>query len=363
MKYQTFTRCEGPIENIIVVGAGGIGARVIPALIKMVMPGTNIHVFDPDVVEERNLVRQNFSADDVGRAKAEVMADRYTTERIPVIPYVGEIEKAGVHINSGIAARGFIIAGVDNRRTRMWLRNFALNDHMLYIDAGNDGNGGQVLLAGFPNASLEGEVDTKGSGQWLTLDGGRAFPDMFNPELDAADEAPNCGYRIDTQTVLANMMAAQVALNYAGLWLYRMPIATVGATFSTLNNITPIPAEAAVNTIATLIRPRGSETEEEKKSRELREARELVRAQRAAIQIRNDITSFCAAPTATTLDGMVEAIRAGRRDGMNWIRNTLRQIREDLRTDEERLFLAAFDEIQRVEREEMTARQTTGENA
>ena len=67
--------------KIIVLGAGGTGGYVIPHLYRLAF-GRNgyvrIIICDGDVVEEKNLVRQNFVEQDIGHNKAKVLAERYS---------------------------------------------------------------------------------------------------------------------------------------------------------------------------------------------------------------------------------------------------------------------------------------------
>ena len=60
------------VRKILIIGAGGIGSHLIPALAR-----TNwydITVFDPDIVETKNITYQNFTEAQVGMSKVEAMA-------------------------------------------------------------------------------------------------------------------------------------------------------------------------------------------------------------------------------------------------------------------------------------------------
>lgn len=75
--------------NIYVVGCGGTGSRLIPMLAQFVrsitrsanprgwLENPKIHLIDGDDVETKNLLRQNFVRQDVGKNKAVVLAQRY----------------------------------------------------------------------------------------------------------------------------------------------------------------------------------------------------------------------------------------------------------------------------------------------
>ena len=72
--------CTAPVK-IIVIGAGGTGGYVIPHLYRLGYASrrqVRIIVCDGDVVEQKNLIRQNFIAQDIGRNKAQVQAERYS---------------------------------------------------------------------------------------------------------------------------------------------------------------------------------------------------------------------------------------------------------------------------------------------
>ena len=68
-----------PVDNVIVdaVAAGGIGINVLESILPMLGSGSEIRVYDSDVVGPENLSTQSlFSAQDVGRPKAIVAAEK-----------------------------------------------------------------------------------------------------------------------------------------------------------------------------------------------------------------------------------------------------------------------------------------------
>src|SRR5688572_3687924 len=69
--------------QIILVGAGGTGARMAPDIARLLNRGDSLIIVDPDTVEEKNLIRQHFVRPDVGRYKAEVVAQRATIAAAP----------------------------------------------------------------------------------------------------------------------------------------------------------------------------------------------------------------------------------------------------------------------------------------
>ena len=67
--------------KIIVLGAGGTGGYLIPHLYRIAFSDENrdyrIIICDGDIAERKNLIRQNFIEQDIGRNKASVLAERY----------------------------------------------------------------------------------------------------------------------------------------------------------------------------------------------------------------------------------------------------------------------------------------------
>ncbi len=62
-------------KKIMVIGAGGIGSFLIPLLDRV--KEYHINVWDDDIVEKKNLSYQDYYANDVGKHKTDVMAERY----------------------------------------------------------------------------------------------------------------------------------------------------------------------------------------------------------------------------------------------------------------------------------------------
>lgn len=99
------------VSNVVIVGCGGTGSRLLPMVSQLMSRGKwndmvpTITLIDGDEVEVKNLTRQNFIADDVGRNKAECLAERYG----------GAFEIPTISINQYIPN--------DNLSMRKWLRN------------------------------------------------------------------------------------------------------------------------------------------------------------------------------------------------------------------------------------------------
>jgi len=79
--------------KIIMLGAGGTGGHVAPHLYRLLHTlerDTGVVICDGDIVEEKNLVRQNFISADLGRNKAQVLAERYASAFGVEVSYISE---------------------------------------------------------------------------------------------------------------------------------------------------------------------------------------------------------------------------------------------------------------------------------
>lgn len=68
--------------KVVQLGAGGTGGHIAPHLFRLLYSldrPVRYIICDGDVVEEKNLVRQNFTPADLGENKAQVLAERYST--------------------------------------------------------------------------------------------------------------------------------------------------------------------------------------------------------------------------------------------------------------------------------------------
>lgn len=142
--------------SIYLIGTGGTGGFAFTNLARL-LAGANvpISIFDGDIVEPKNLKRQQFGKADIDSPKAQALADwaSYTILDCPPIgvinDYVTDSDEllAGICLSTPDDAVPLIISAVDNVATRK-LINQALEDLPEYIaiDSGNHDQGGQVVL-------------------------------------------------------------------------------------------------------------------------------------------------------------------------------------------------------------------------
>lgn len=152
---------------VYVVGCGGTGSRLVPILSQLVRTTMRSHnplgwieslpifLIDNDVVENKNLLRQNFIPQDVGQHKSVVLANRYSKAfDIPIYPSTQRVEKTGTTLkfigtpdNLILPTTNIIlIMAVDSAEARRdvltcFNRTFSTK---FVIDAGNEDSFGQV---------------------------------------------------------------------------------------------------------------------------------------------------------------------------------------------------------------------------
>ena len=123
--------------KVVMLGAGGTGGHIAPHLYRLLYAldrPVRFIICDGDVVEEKNLVRQNFIPADLGENKARVLAERYAsvfgmeTEYVP--EFIESEERLHRLLKPGTFRMGhnwndpvmqeqvILIGAVDNNRSR-----------------------------------------------------------------------------------------------------------------------------------------------------------------------------------------------------------------------------------------------------
>ena len=151
--------------RFIVIGAGGTGSFLIPAIARLIFElkqqqnkPVEMLIVDPDVVESGNIPRSNFCAAEVGRFKAQTLAERITMAWGIETGFSCEKFDPEKHLKRSSADyRSLtVIAGcVDNYPARLDIhravdefRGYGSSDapNLWWIDGGNGKSSGQVLI-------------------------------------------------------------------------------------------------------------------------------------------------------------------------------------------------------------------------
>ena len=153
--------------KIVMLGAGGTGGHIAPHLYRLLYAldrPVRFIICDGDVVEEKNLVRQNFIPADLGENKAKVLAERYSTvfgmetEYVPAfVEDEGQLRELLTpawswqnlprhRYGERVEELVILIGAVDNNKSRQLChRVFQQARELIYIDSGNGEYTGQVV--------------------------------------------------------------------------------------------------------------------------------------------------------------------------------------------------------------------------
>jgi len=235
--------------KIILLGAGGTGGHVAPHLYRMLYSlerYTKVLICDGDIVEEKNLVRQNFISIDLGKNKAQVLAERYASAFGLAVSYIPEfIEdenrlaelikpdtyQVGPYSYQKAEGLTVLIGCVDNNRSRQLCHQvFKSAKNLIYIDSGNGEHSGQVVCG------------IRRSGRTYYKPIGEVYPDVleetdkFPTQLSCAEAAVSA-----PQSIVANLMAGTAIVSYLYNILVLGNIETRFVTFSTKTvNLKPV---------------------------------------------------------------------------------------------------------------------------
>ena len=150
--------------KIYLIGAGGTGSFAAMNLarllfeIKRIGKAADLTIIDPDIVEIGNIPRSNFCAAEIGRFKAQTLAERITLAWGLEVSYSNEKLNYEKHIKpsrSGFKELTILVGCVDNHLARREVHR-SLEEANIYnshnapecwwIDGGNGKFSGQVLI-------------------------------------------------------------------------------------------------------------------------------------------------------------------------------------------------------------------------
>lgn len=211
--------------KVIMLGAGGTGAHIAPHLYRLLYAldrPVKFIICDGDKVEEKNLVRQNFTEADLGENKAKVVAERYSDVFGLETSYVPHFIESAERLEALIEPRKFdtgrivtnpktgrtereviselviLIGAVDNNRSRKLCHEVFLKaKELIYIDSGNGEYTGQIVCG------------IRRAGKTIYKPVGQLYPevnapeDLFPTEVSCAEASVSA-----PQTIVANLMAA-----------------------------------------------------------------------------------------------------------------------------------------------------------
>lgn len=209
----------GNLANVCIylIGCGGTGSYLAASLVRLQLLlnqqsiGCSLTLIDPDVVEEKNVPRQNFAPTEIGRNKAEALALRYGLVYGVEIGAIAQPFSATMQVERRDRSSVTLLVGaVDNGVARREMAKvLAVNDEqgwymqkILYLDCGNFGSSvgaGQVLLGSTRNFTIDALKPTEQPSFCTAL----PCPTVQHPEL------------LKDEPVGENLSCAQLAVRNA----------------------------------------------------------------------------------------------------------------------------------------------------
>lgn len=206
-------------DGVIVVGSGGTGGHLIPALARLVSYHSvfdnsppNVVIIDGDEFEEKNQTRQIVSSSDLGKNKAEAMADFCRYQGLKNVESMGEyITQSSFECVLSQYDNPLVISCVDNDATRKAMidalnKVFKSSGDFFFISPGNSDGveevKGQTIWYGRIN-------DTK-----YGIDPSLLYENISNP-MDVIPRTGTCSANAPSrpQLISANFMAAATTLS------------------------------------------------------------------------------------------------------------------------------------------------------
>lgn len=192
---------------VIIVGVGGIGSSLLQDLVRFLPHMIDIHLFDGDVAEGKNLQRQHFCKKHLGQNKAEALQEVATAalgfDRIYAHPeFLDDTQQ--IHTVARYYQRVILVGCVDNHPARRVMERFVqeTNRATYYVDCANAEHGGEVMAVCREDGVIRGQFRSEIDDTVLTDESGDPTKKSCNQQLDEGN----------VQTLVANRKAAITAL-------------------------------------------------------------------------------------------------------------------------------------------------------
>ncbi|MCE1255785.1 MAG: ThiF family adenylyltransferase [Anaerolineae bacterium] len=208
--------------NIVLIGCGGTGSWLAPSVArygKLLIDRFNrkVHLFfvDPDMVEDKNIYRQNFCSAEIGRNKAVSLAERFG---LAWGLGITASDKSFDQFNYDLYAQTVFIGCVDGPagRRRILEKYKTKNNNAWWLDCGNERNTGQVLLGYHDDRYVsDKKAVIKNICQFLP-DPGKQHPELLETNTSEPEENISCAEMAlrDAQGLSINQRIAAEAADY-----------------------------------------------------------------------------------------------------------------------------------------------------
>lgn len=208
--------------NIIIVGVGGTGSHLTSFLSQLIGNSKifkakhNVILVDGDIVESKNLTTQKFLESDVGKLKAEVLSERYSSvfglDITYLDKYIESTEDVLKLIDRSYNTSNIIVSCVDNNNARRIIdktfNEFKCSYNvpaLIVIDTGNSGSldelTGQTIVSYRENENI------------MLPSASTYFPQILEDEIERP--VASCGEILleNIQNIGANLTSAVTTFN------------------------------------------------------------------------------------------------------------------------------------------------------
>lgn len=190
----------------VVVGCGGTGSILAEGLANMVAgykKNARMVLVDHDLVEEKNVFRQNFMPSEIGQNKAEALAFRLNLRfGLDIGALAQEVTKKPAN------DAAIYITAVHTVTPRKLFK-----DSRFWLDLGNDKSTGQAIFGTTSNASLLKQEAKNWNKQPYVMSLPNAYYRAGMEKLKDELDVPNCADNpYEEQGPLVNRMAAMAGL-------------------------------------------------------------------------------------------------------------------------------------------------------
>jgi len=156
------------VNDVHIIGCGGTGARLVPLVAQFMglyYPEKTLHLWDGDTVEPKNLDRQLFVQNDIGKYKAAVLEKRYRVLHKKTVAHNRHYQRTSGRSLDNFSAVMIAVDSVEARRMIISsLRASPQQDsgkNYLVVDGGNTDSWGQVTtFTVVPNLRTQLESNT-----------------------------------------------------------------------------------------------------------------------------------------------------------------------------------------------------------
>jgi PRTRC genetic system ThiF family protein len=262
MKHTPHFTARAGVEyvDIVIAGVGGTGAYVVRDLSRFLyslqlkdhLVKVKLHLFDDDIVEEKNLIRQNFIPRDLGKFKVDAIGKRYGTAfGVDIVTHGVKLTQTELESIYNPYPRTtqnmmIIIGCVDNNFARREIHNFLQrNPSNYWIDSGNERSSGQVIC-GYGKMSDWYPEDLRyescNNTQFVMPTVTALYPEILDESQDnVGDDNTSCAERalVEDQNIFVNMTAAVNVLNFVRQLILKEPLTIGGVEFNIkgVNNV------------------------------------------------------------------------------------------------------------------------------